>query len=234
MLEISLADNKLTKDDPNDRMAIVQNRKQKNVDDLVAQLTVEGSILKPTECEAVIKGVFQKIVANLREGYGFQSDYFSLTPSVSGVFVNDDDRFDAQRHQVELNLRLSAPMKEALGQVRVEVVPHTIPMPAIKRVFDQKSKTTNDQLTPGHTLEITGERLKITDEAADEQGVFLVNTQRAEEVKAPHLYLNTPKSLHVELPDTLRKGTYRVEVRTAVYNVKEVRTGFSSFTLNVL
>ncbi len=49
MLEISLADNKLTKDDPNDRMAIVQNRKQKNVADIVDQLTVEGSILKPTE-----------------------------------------------------------------------------------------------------------------------------------------------------------------------------------------
>lgn len=234
MLQISLADNKLTKDDPNDRMAIVQNRKQKSVADIVDQLTVEGSILKPTECEAVINGVLRTMVKNLREGYGFQSDYFSLTPSVSGVFIDDKDRFDPSRHQVELNLRLSAPMKEALTQVNVEVIPHTTPMPVIKTVFDRKSKTTDDQMTPGHTLEIAGERLKIVDTEADEQGVFLVNTQRAEEVKVPHLFQNTPKSLHAELPDTLSTGTYRLEVRTAVHNAKEIRTGFASFTLTVL
>ena len=233
MLQISLADNKLTKDDPNDRMAVVQNRKYKTVDDIVDQLTIEGSILKPTECEAVITGVLRTITKNLREGYGFQSDYFSLTPSVSGVFINDEDRFDATRHQVELNLRLSAPMKEALAQMKVEVIPHASPTPVIKQVFDQKSKTTNDRLTPGHTLDITGELLKIEDQAANEQGVFLVNTNK-DEVKMPYLYQNTPKTLQVELPDNLKRGTYRLEVRTAVYNIKEVRTGFAPFTLTVL
>ncbi len=110
------------------------------------------------------------MVKNLKEGYGFQSDYFSLTPSVSGVFINDDDRFDASRHQVELNLRLSTPMKEALGQMKVQVIPHTTPMPVIKQVFDQKSKTTNDRLTPGQTLEIEGERLKIIERSGRRAG----------------------------------------------------------------
>ena len=233
MLQISLADNKLTIDDLEDRMAVVQNRKQKSVADIVNQLTVEGSILKPTECEAVITGMLRTIVKNLREGYGFQSDYFSLTPSVSGVFVNDKDRFDPARHQVELNLRLSAPMKEALDQVKVEVIPHTAPVPVIRQVFDRKSKTTNDRLTPGHTLEISGTLLKIEEPTAAEQGVFLVNTNKDEEVKLPYLYQNTPKMLQAELPDTLKRGTYRLEVRTAVYNIREVRTGAAPFTLTV-
>ena len=233
MLQVSLVDNKLTKDDLDDRMAVVQNRKHKNVNDLVGQLTVEGSILKPTECEAVITGVLRTIVKNLREGYGFQSDYFTLTPSVSGVFINEKDRFDANRHQVELNLRLGAPMKEALSQVKVEVIPHTSPVPVIEQVFDRKSKTTNDRLTPGHSLEISGRLLKIEELEAAEQGVFLVNTARDEEVKLPYLYQNTPKMLQAELPDTLKRGTYRLEVRTAVYNIREVRTGSAPFTLTV-
>ena len=233
MLQISLVDNKLTKDDPDDRMAIVQNRKQKTVADIIEQLTVEGSILKPTECEAVITGVLRMILKNVREGYGFESEYFSLTPSVAGVFTNDGDRYDPRRHQVALNLRLSAPMKEALTQVKVEVVPHTTPVPVIKQTFDRKSKTTDDQLTPGHSLEISGTLLKIEDPTDESQGVFLVNTSRDEEVKMGYLYQNNPKMLQAELPETLRKGTYRLEVRTAVYQGKEVRTGSAPFTLTV-
>lgn len=233
MLEISLIDNKLTVDDDQDCVAMVQNRKYKSVDDIIEQLTGEGSILKPTECEAVITGVLRTITKNLAQGYGFQSDFFSLAPSVSGVFVNDKDRYDASRHQVELNLRLGTPVKEALSQVKVAVVPHSVPVPVIKEVFDQKSKTTNDQLTPGHTLEISGERLKIMDEADASQGVFLVSTQRAEEVKVPYLYHNTAKKIHAELPDTLKKGTYQLEIRTTVNNAKEVRTGVASSILIV-
>ena len=231
MLLISLLDNKLTPNDPHDRRAIVQNLRYITVAELVDQLTQEGSILKPTECNAVINAAFRTITNNLREGYGFASDHFSMTPSVSGVFVNDEDRYDPARHQVELNLRLGAPMKEALGQVKVKVVPYNTPMPTIKQVFDRKSKTTNQQLTPGYTLEITGELLKVEDEADAQQGVFLVNTQKAEELKIDHFYQNTPKTLQVELPDNLKKGTYRLEVRTTVYRGSEIRTGFAPFNL---
>ena len=233
MLYISLVDNKLTPNDPNDRMAMVQNRRQKTVKDIVDQMTGRGSILKSTECNAVIQDTFRVIMENLLEGYGFTSEYLSLEPSVSGVFVDENDRYDPARHQVELNLRLGAPFKETLAKVPVAVVPHNIPMPVIKQVFDRKSKTTNQLLTPGHVLDITGELLKIEDEADANQGVFLINTQKAEEVKVDYFYQNTPKALQVEIPDNLKKGTYRLEVRTAVYKIKEVRTGFAPFTLTV-
>lgn len=181
----------------------------------------------------MIDATLRTIATNLGEGCGFTCDYFTLSPSVSGVFVNDEDRYDASRHSVELNLRLGGPMKKALEQVRVEVVPHTTPMPLVKEVYDRKSRTTSERLTPGHALDIVGDLLKISDTDAAEQGVFLVNTQKAEEVKITHFFQNTAKRLEVELPDNLKKGTYRLEVRTAVYNAKEVRTGFTPFTLTV-
>lgn len=234
MLQIALVDNKLTVDDLEDRMAQVQNRQQLTTRDVVNQITVKGSILKSTECNAVINDVLEAISNNLRQGQGFTCDYFSLEPSVSGVFVNDKDRFDPARHQVELNLRLGKPMKEALSQVKVEVIPHNVPMPVIEQAYDRGSKTTNGQLTPGNTLEITGSRLKIEDETAAEQGVFLVNTQNAQEAKIDHLFTNVDKTVHVEVPKTLKKGVYRLEVRSAVNKGKEVRTGFAPFTLTMV
>ena len=73
MIEISLVDNKLTKDNPYDRMGMVQNRKIKTVADIVKQLTAEGSILKRTECDAVIHSTLRTITRNLIEGYEFRS-----------------------------------------------------------------------------------------------------------------------------------------------------------------
>jgi hypothetical protein len=233
MIEISLLDNKLTPN-PVDCRAMVQNRKKKRIKDLVDQITGPGSILKDTECVAVVDALFKAIAKNLTEGYGLQTEYFSFVPEVSGVFEDENDRFDPARHEVTLGLRLGTPMKEALQKVKVTVIPHDTPMPVIKKVFDRKSKSTNDIITPGHALDIEGDLLKIIDEADVDQGVFLINPQKGEEVRISYFYQNTPKLLEVELPDTLKKGTYELEVRTHVNKANELRTGFSSFQLRVL
>ena len=60
-----------------------------------------------------------------------------------------------------------------------------------------------------------------------------MNTQKAEELKIAHFYQNTSKTLQVELPNNLKKGTYRLEVRTTVYRGSEIRTGFAPFNLTV-
>ena len=150
------------------------------------------------------------------------------------MFEDEDDRFDPARHQVALNLKLKQPMKDALSQLKVEVIPHNTPLPLIKKVFDRKSRTTNDRLTPGHQLDIHGDLLKIGDEAAEDQGVYLVNTSNAEETKIAYFFQNTAKTLEVELPEDLKAGTYRLEVRTAVYNAKAIRTGYSPIVLTVV
>jgi len=111
---------------------------------------------------------------------------------------------------------------------------HDTPIPVIKKVFDRKSKSTNDIITPGHALDIEGDLLKIIDEADMDQGVFLINPQKGEEFRISYFYQNTPKMLQVELPDDLKKGTYELEVRTHVYNAKELRTGFIPFQLRVV
>ncbi len=47
------------------------------------------------------------------------------------------------------------------------------------------------------------------------------------------IFRNNPKSLQVELPNTLKKGVYEVEVRTTVYSATDLRTGSSSLALTV-
>lgn len=233
MLKYSLVDNPLT-DDPNDCRAQVQEYRRKRIEDIVTQLTVAGSILKDTECIAVINGFLKTLAHNLSEGVGFDSDYLTLTHSVAGVFADKNDRFDPNRHQVKLNLRTGEPMKTALQQVKVEKVDATLSVPEISAVYDWNSRTTNQQLTAGGSVDISGRWLKVTNPEDTTQGVFLVNTKKDEKIRITYLHQNTRKKLQLSLPSTLRSGQeYRVEVSTIINETQEVRTGMSNFVLTV-
>lgn len=234
MLLYSLVDNPLTVDNKEDCRAQVQNYLYRGVEDVVKQITIPGSILKDTECVAVINAFFKVVTTNLEEGIGFESDYLALSQTIGGVFVNKDDRYDPARHHVNLNLRVGEPMKEALTRVPVQKVKTSVPLPKIESVYDRKSRTTGQWITAGHSGDIAGDLLKITDPESAVQGVFLVNTEKKEEVKIPYLHQNTAKKLQVEWPGTLKPGQeYRLEVRTAVHGGKEVRTGSSAKPLKV-
>lgn len=233
MLQYSLVDNPLT-DDQEDRRAQVQSYVFRQTEDIVSQITVPGSILKNTECVAVINAFLKAITANLEEGIGFECDYLALSQSIAGVFTDKNDRFDAQRHRVKLNLRVGEPMKAALKRVPVAKVKANVLLPEVEGVYDRKSRTTDQMLTAGHSAEVTGDRLKIENTDDARQGVFLVNTQKKEEIKIPYLFQNTAKMLQVEWPEALESGQeYRLEVRTTINGGQTVRTGMSKVVLTV-
>ena len=168
-------DNPLT-EDPLDCRAQVQTYQHKRVEDIVRQITIPGSILKETECVAVINAFFKAIAINLEAGVGFESDYLTLTQSIAGVFNDSNDRFDPSRHEVKLNLRIGEPLKETLRKVKVEKVTKGVALPGVTQVHDWKSRSIDHLLTAGHSAQVTGNRLKIDNPDDPQQGVFLVRT----------------------------------------------------------
>ena len=233
MLLFSLVDNPLTHDQEDCR-AQVQNYSYRQIEDIVNQITVPGSILKDTECVAVINAFFKAVTANLEQGIGFECDYLALSQSIAGVFSDKNDRFDANRHRVKLNLRVGDSVKDALKRVPVNKVKANVLLPEVERIYDRKSRTTDQLITAGHSADLTGDRLKIENQDDAQQGVFLVNTQKKEEIKITYLHQNTAKMLQLEWPDTLRSGQeYRLEVRTTINGSQTVRTGMSAAVLKV-
>lgn len=197
----------------------------RKVSEIVQQITIAGSILKETECEAVIKRFFQILAENLQQGIGFESEFLILSQSISGVFASETEAFDPTRHQVTLTAKAGTEFQKALTNVAVVRVDHSQPKPFIKKVFDTKSRTP-DSLTPGYMLDLQGHLLKIEDETDPAQGVFLISTKTEEEVRVAYIHHNGIKRLQVEIPDNLSTGDrYRLQVRSTIQKSKEVRTG---------
>jgi hypothetical protein len=218
--------------DQNVWKANVVNKTVFNIDDVVKQITGEGSILKLTECNAVINAFLSKIGTNLADGIFFQSDYFSVSTEISGVFAEETDKFDVNRHLIYPNLNAGKPWKESLAIAKLEKVTTDENKPKPESFVDMKSKTNDQTLTPGGMAELQGEMLKI-DETADDEGIFIVSGNGGGETKVAYLHQNYPKCLQFEVPEILKQGSYKVEVRNRAHKGKTIRVGILEFTLNV-
>ncbi|MFN8256803.1 MAG: DNA-binding domain-containing protein [Bacteroidales bacterium] len=218
--------------DPLDCRAVVVNRTNYHIEDVVKQITGEGSILKETECNAVINAFMKRIGTNLAEGISFQSEYFNVGIEISGVFTNDKDKFDPERHVVYPNLIPGKAWKESLASAKLEKQIPEENKPKPESLVDLKSKTNDQMLTPGGMAELMGQMLKI-DETVPDEGIYLIAVNGGLETKVTYLYANYPKNLQFEVPASLVAGDYKIEIRNRAHKGKVLRSGVLEYTLNV-
>lgn len=231
MLNYALYPNELTVDDPTDQVARPVDITTRDLDALVTKVTGPGSILKPTEVKAVIDAYWEAITSYIREGEAYSDNYLSTRFDISGVFQNEDDRFDASRHTLIVGAKLKPGVSQVVGEVSLKKVDARKNQPVIDSVYDWGSDSRDSQLTPGDVLEVTGQLLKVQDNL-DEEGVFFINQGDGTEVIADRLRTNEPKTITLRIP-ALPAGSYRLEVRNTRYDGKTLRVGIFGPTLTV-
>lgn len=181
---------------------------------------------------AVIHDFFKDIAENLAAGFGFNSEYIRIQPTISGVFKGISDQFDQERHQKEISIVATAVLKDALTKLQLEKVEANSRKPKITSVLDLKSQQTDCALTPGHMIELRGNYLKLNLQQEDE-GIFLVNTSDTSEFKLQQVHDNFPSKLSGMLPDDLLVGENRIEVRCRLKGNATLFTGVFSEVLYV-
>lgn len=224
-LQISLEPNVLT-ERPDDYMAVVRNVVYRDFKAILKQLTLPGSILKETECVAVINAFWNAIEENLKEGIGYSSEHINITPAAGGVFDNIEENFNPSKHWKNVNITAGTEMHKSAQEMKINIITVAVPVPWLKTFFDIRSESTNQTITSEFMADITGYLLKIE---GNDSGVFFINTATGSQTAAPKIHVNESRKLTIVIPE-LDPGTYRVEVRTHVRNTKELRTG----TLNAL
>ncbi len=210
-------------------------RGTRNRQDLIAQMTGPGSILKPTECEAVLDAFFEALAQTMRNGYGYSDPHLQCRPQMRGIFDSTTDRYDPERHSIELALNSNKAFEAYLNNAATQHVPNNgLQSPTPTRVHDLKSQTTNQQLTPGHPIELKGEHLKIIAPDDTEQGVFFVHQGTSTRYRHQLIHQNHPTTLQVAVPESLTAGTYHIEVCSLVRpRNTQLRTGVFSKPLAV-
>ncbi len=205
--------------------AVAKNVTYVSIEYAIQHLTQPGSILKQTECHAVIHGFLDYLDEQLAEGNGFLSPYFRLTPGVRGVFEHQHDPYDANRHRPGVNFRMGKKMQRAISRMKLRRIHSDVPTPSPTGFQDWMSDTENQLLTSGQVGLVVGERLKITDPDDPNQGVFLTHLPTQQVYRAAHVHHNYPKQILMSIPKSLPAGRYQLEVRSAYGTTAEIRTG---------
>ena len=231
-LKYTWQENAATQDDDNDYYPRVVDLQYKTRDDLIRDIAVPGSILKETELRAVDRRINQQIATYLKQGYGYKGDAFTVKPGLSGSAYDPEAPWDEERHSKNVNIVPDKLLREAALKIELERVADVKEAPVIETIYDRKSNTTNDRLTPGYSVKINGSQLKIHDRP-NGQGLFFVSRADNTEYSA-ELEENYPSQLRADIPDDLPAGEYMLKIVNTKYDrTTTLRTTLSEIVLTV-
>lgn len=230
-----LVDNPLT-EDPNDFTLKVKTNRMITTDDIARALVAEGTEFKYETLADILQRGDRIVRENLVAGNSVSTGVFYAYPSMPGVWHSVDDTYDDAAHQAGVNFQLNAQMREALKQVRAEVLGIAPTGPQVSLCTDTWSGEVNGLITPGEALIIRGRALRITGDSED-NGVRFVRVDNGTATAADprRLTVNNPTQLQLRVPD-LAPGDYWLEITTQFSNgttIKEPRTVRFDKVLNV-
>lgn len=150
----------------------------------------------------------------LKSGHRIQTPLLTITPTVAGVFTNEQDTFDRERHGINLNVQLSDDLQAVVRMITPQKIEADKNAPVITQVYDVASDRKDEILTVGQPVKVIGQRLKL-DPTDPQQGVFFVSGN-SKETRGEVYSDNLPKKLTVTVPAKLGTGNYTIKVRTFI------------------
>ena len=183
-----------------------------NQEELIDRIADRGSTLTKTDLVAVFNIANEELTKAAEKGETINLPLLNSSFSISGIFDSPMDSFDGTRHKLNLNLTKGMLMREAEKKVKLEKTNTTAPLPNILEVFDFKSGTVNDRLTPDGVVEARGFNLKIEgDDPAC--GLWFVSENGQEQIKAEIFIENKPAKVTAFIPN-LNPGKWQLKLAT--------------------
>jgi hypothetical protein len=164
-----------------------------------------------------IKGVMElqrKVVLDaVREGKGIHTRLFTGGFSMGGGFPDADAIYNPERNTLFYNVWAGPDVAAAAKEAHTQKVPGPNAAPLILHVYDQASGTTDEKITVGGNVRITGKRLKVV--GTDPTVGILIERKGGTymTVDINQVIVNRPGELVFRVPELI-SGSYIIRIRT--------------------
>ena len=201
-LRINLYPNLLT-EDPNDYSARIISERTLSVRDVCTSAIKRGGA--PSTIDAMELNVNQflkEMLYQMSDGFAINTLYFTASAVIRGSFKGPLETFDPKRHTISFRYSQGEASKRITNDVEVQVLGVANTSPYIASVYDVKSGSISDLLTPRQALKIGGGKLKVGGDHAD-IGVYFVAVDSRARTRVPdnEVITNKPSELTVLIPD---------------------------------
>ncbi|QZO94594.1 DUF4469 domain-containing protein [Riemerella anatipestifer] len=226
-LKAWLRPNLLTKDDPNDFVAVPLLGGSLGITEIIEALKKEGMEIQTETAVDIITRFNRKASELVLNGYSVNTGLVYMHPAIKGVFY--DKTWDKEKHSVYVNVNQGTDLRKAANDTKVEILGEQSSPMSVFGITDKATGKADGNLTKGKNAEIKGTYIKI-DGNNPKNGIVFKNLDNQNEVKlsAEHIVLNEPSRLLILVPTDLEAGNYELSITTQYSNsktlLKEPRT----------
>lgn len=210
-LKYFLKDNPLT-EDPTDSYGAVQHGKPVDDQELEAMIQYRSTGVAKSDVIRVMDEIKIAMRYFLASGRSLNTSLINASFSISGVFTDEEDRFDASRHSLNLNIKPGLGLQDVTEKVSLAKITVPAAVPVLNSFVDTETGTKNQQLTPGAPGKLSGQKLKF-DAEDPQQGVFFKQETGNKTFKVEKYVECQPSKLIFKIPTGMAAGNYKVEVR---------------------
>ncbi|MDR3269288.1 MAG: DUF4469 domain-containing protein [Tannerella sp.] len=229
-IKYCLLDNPVTPD-KDDRRGQVSGYETVSEPEIFEYMTRKGSAITVAEAKANYEEIIGTVDYFLKLGYGINTEFVNIRPVITGVFHDDDDKFEDGRHKIKFRAQLGRRYNHTADDVKVEKVAPSSNTPLPVTFEDVASATINDMMTPGGTARLTGMRLNFK-QSDPQQGIFLIDS--AKKAHRVELILSQKGTQVVfQIPAGLAPDEYKLEVRFLSKDSKTLKIGVLTERLSV-
>jgi hypothetical protein len=143
---------------------------------------------------------------------------FGLTHNhlgVDGVFIGDHPTWDKLKDRLVLDASACADVRKAIESIDVEILGMASSGMFINTLIDVTSSEINERITPGGGVNLTGVKIKIAGDAA-ENGIYLtdINSEIDTKIATNAILINDPSKISFIVPADLPAGDYKLKITT--------------------
>jgi hypothetical protein len=178
----------------------------------------------------------RETVHQLCDGFGVNfGGLFTVYPNVGGVFANERDPVDKDKHKITFHFRTLHPLRQIADHIEVVSEGLADSSGYITQIEDVTTEQVNDVVTKGGIFMLSGEKIKVVGDSAKVGVFFCTQDTPAASVKVSgNLAINDPSKIIGIVPELLPGKDWYVEVRTyfsgaSATPLKEMRVIRSKF-----
>jgi hypothetical protein len=214
VMDYVLENNLLTKDKPNDRYARVVNQHSYTEEDLAAVIARRNIGISKPEALAMLEAASEIQLEWLAAGSSINLRLAHFHPSIPGSYEEGEYPTEAL-----IRITPSKEVAETAKKIPLRHVEAVNPI-HIEFVYDVKSGTTNDKVTRGGTVKITGHNLKIAGDnpAVGIEFISLEDPEAIYRIPAVDIVTNNPSELMIIAPMMVTGEKVALKVTTQYVN----------------
>jgi len=230
MLPYSLT-KKTVGQNPTGYIAYVNQDEKNDLNKIIDHMVEEGTGLTRPQALAYFEKLMQTVEYFIETKGGVSTPLFQIRTTIAGVFLNERDEFDPQRHSIRLRLTPGTRLNQLKKRLKLVKKRKRKQEPGPELFIDLVSETTNEQATPQGVATIRGSNLTF-DPHDPRQGIFFIPENGSANFRVALYVTIRSTEINFSIPP-LPPGRYTVAIHAVMRRHKSIRTGLLEKTVTV-